>query len=412
MKEILIVDDNENNRYLLEKLLDGYGFGTVPARNGVEALALARKKPPMLVISDVLMPVMDGFELCRQWKADENLKKIPFIIYTATYTDPKDEEFALTLGADRFVVKPQKNEDIIKLINEFSIFEKALYQGTYAAKKTLGDEMDVLKQYNSVLFSKLEKKMSALEKEIVERKNAESKLERTIEELERANEELKRFSNATFHDLQEPLRMMSLYSQLLKKKHSKELNAEAAEYIDVLTKGALKMSALIKDIIDYSKLGTVDREFSAVNLNKVLAEAAENCALMIKETAAAVSLCEMPVVNGNRAEIVRLFSNLIGNSLKFVKKDQTPSIDISAVLRGDNWEFCFRDNGIGIAPKYFDKIFVLFQTLHSQDEYEGSGVGLAICKKIVENHGGRIWVESEEGKGAAFYFTLPALKKN
>jgi len=407
MKTILVTDDNENNRYLLDKLLTGYGFKALLAKNGAEALETARKHRPDLIVTDILMPVMDGFELCRQWKNDKSLKNIPFVVYTATYTDLKDEKLMLDLGADRFMVKPQKPEAIMEVI--FDVLEKV---GTsHTAAKPLGDEMEALRQYNSVLFNKLEKKMADLQNEITERTQAEEKLAWTVEALKRSNAELEQFAYATFHDLQEPLRVLSLYTQLLKKRYSEALGSEALEYIEIIIQGSLRMSALIKDIIDYSKLGKAEKEFKQVDMNEAAAEAMKIFQMRIRELNASVSCGKLPQVMGDMAELVQLFSNLIGNALKFTKKGQAPVIEISAALKGEEWEFCVRDKGIGINPKYFDKIFVLFQTLHSKQEYDGSGVGLAICKKIVEDHGGRIWVESGEGKGACFCFVLPAIKQ-
>lgn len=168
MKRILIVDDIVANIYLLESILKGYGFSVVSARNGSEALEVARKNTPDLIITDILMPVMDGFELCRQWKADPHLHKIPFIFYTATYTDPRDEQFAMSLGAERFLVKPQKPEVLAQIVQE--VTHKAMGEETASVKRPLGDEMEILRQYNEVLFRKLESKVLQLHADIEERK--------------------------------------------------------------------------------------------------------------------------------------------------------------------------------------------------------------------------------------------------
>jgi len=189
MKTILVADDNENNRYLLDKLLTGSGFKTLLAKNGAEALETARKQKPDLIIADILMPVMDGFELCRQWKADSSLKSIPFVVYTATYTEPKDEQLMLDLGADRFIIKPQQPEAIMEIIRE--VLEKA--GASHTAGKPLGNEMESLRRYNSVLFSKLEHKFLELETEIKERGRAEENLyrvNRALKALSKINQTL------------------------------------------------------------------------------------------------------------------------------------------------------------------------------------------------------------------------------
>ena len=407
MKKVLISDDNGNNRYLLERLFTAGGYAVEQATNGAEALNLARKGPPDLIITDLLMPVMDGFELCRQWKADDILKKIPFVVYTATYTEPKDEQLVMSLGADKFMIKPQKPELILNIVQEIL----SNLGASFPVKEPLGDEMEALKSYNEVLFHKLEKKMKSLDREVEEKSATEKKLESTVEALKKSNEELKKFAYATSHDLQEPLRMISLYVQLLNKKLDPILDAECREYINIVTKGAGAMSEMIKDIIDFSKTGGFEKNFAPVNLSNLVEDITEMFGPRINETGADIIVDKLPVVNGNREQLERLFQNLISNALKFYKNGEHPKLEITASMKDNYWLFCFKDNGIGISSKYFSQIFVLFQTLHSKSEYGGSGIGLALCKKIVENHGGSIWVVSEEGKGAAFYFTLPIVVK-
>jgi signal transduction histidine kinase len=406
MKKVLISDDNSNNRYLLERLLTASGYAVEQAKNGAEALELARNGPPDLIITDLLMPVMDGFELCRRWKSDDLLKNVPFVVYTATYTEPKDEQLVIKLGADKFLIKPQKPEALLEVV------QKILSEtnGGFIANKPPADDMEALKSYNEVLFHKLEKKMASLEKEILERTIAERKLSKMVTALEKSNAELEKFAYATSHDLQDPLRMVSLYVQLLKKKLYVMLDAESREYIDVVVKGANGANEMIKNIIDYSKFGIVEKDFGPVDLNVTAKNTMENFASQIKEINADIRFGMLPTVNGDALRLERLFQNLVGNALKFHKKDVILKLEITVSKKDGKWLFCFKDNGIGISPKYFDKIFVIFQTLHPKDEYGGNGIGLALCKKIVEGHGGNIWVESEEGDGAAFYFTLPIIK--
>lgn len=282
---------------------------------------------------------------------------------------------------------------------------------SFPVKEPLGDEMEALKSYNEVLFHKLEKKMKSLDREVEEKSATEKKLESTVEALKKSNEELKKFAYATSHDLQEPLRMISLYVQLLNKKLDPILDAECREYINIVTKGAGAMSEMIKDIIDFSKTGGFEKNFAPVNLSNLVEDITEMFGPRINETGADIIVDKLPVVNGNREQLERLFQNLISNALKFYKNGEHPKLEITASMKDNYWLFCFKDNGIGISSKYFSQIFVLFQTLHSKSEYGGSGIGLALCKKIVENHGGSIWVVSEEGKGAAFYFTLPIVVK-
>jgi len=229
---------------------------------------------------------------------------------------------------------------------------------------------------------------------------------KTIEKLKTSNDELEKFAFATSHDLQEPLRMVSNYLQLLRAKYHGRLDAEAEEYIDTAVKGAVRMAELIRGILDLSRIGKVEMNFQGVNTGEIVEEVKKMLGPKIIETGAEITAGEMPEIMADKTQMTQLFMNLIGNSIKFSAAAGKPKIEITCSKRNNYWLFCVKDNGIGISPKYFDRIFVAFQTLHSKDEYEGSGIGLATCKKIVEYHNGKIWVESEEGKGAAFYFTI------
>ena len=238
-------------------------------------------------------------------------------------------------------------------------------------------------------------------------KEAQEKLMVTVEELERSNNELEKFAYAASHDMQEPLRMVSNYVQLLKLKYKGKLDADADFYIDTAVKGAVHMSHLINGLLDLSKMGRVEKSFENVDMKQAAEEVKKILEEKIEKTKAKIIIGDLPAVKADRVQMVQLLQNLLANALKFVFKDRKPVVEISGFKSQDQYIFCIKDNGIGIAPKYFDRIFVVFQQLNTKDEYEGSGIGLAICKKIVEHHKGRIWVESEEGKGASFYFTIP-----
>lgn len=403
MEKVLITDDNEINRYLLEAIFTGNGYIAILAINGAEALEFARNEPPNIIITDLLMPIMDGFELCRQWKSDSRLKNIPFIVYTATYTEPKDEQLILSLGADKFIIKPQEPEILLKIVRDTLVGKNEIF----IAQKPLGDEMERMKQYNEVLFYKLEQKVINIEKEIIEKNLTEQKLTKIIEALERSNVELEKFADATSHDLQEPMRVISLYMGRLKKTCKDKLSAEEMEYINIAINGAEHMSILTKGIISYSRVDGIEKDFKLIDLNKLSGEIMDVFRQQAEAIHAVISIGSLPTVWGNEIQLYQLFQNLIANSLKFSKKEYVPKLEITVLKKYNEWLFCFKDNGIGISPKYFNQIFVIFQTLHPKDEFGGNGIGLALCKKIVEFHGGKIWVESEEGHGATFYFTLP-----
>jgi len=243
--------------------------------------------------------------------------------------------------------------------------------------------------------------------EITERKQAEEGLEQSMAELARSNAELEQFGYVVSHDLQEPLRMVSSYLQLIARRYQDRLDGEANEFIAFAVDGATRMKKMITDLLAYSRVGKQKEGIAPIACETALNEARANLEAPITESSAEVSHDPLPTVVGNAHLLVHLFQNLIGNAIKFHGKEP-PRIHVSATPDEQGWLFSVRDNGIGLKQEDADRIFLVFQRLHTRDEYPGTGIGLAICKKIVENHGGRIWVESEPGKGAAFHFTLPA----
>ncbi|MGO8878424.1 MAG: MASE3 domain-containing protein [Desulfomonilaceae bacterium] len=242
--------------------------------------------------------------------------------------------------------------------------------------------------------------------DISTRKKAEEELQRSHDELERSNTELQQFAYVASHDLQEPLRMVSSYMGLIERRYKGQLDADADDFIGYAVDGAKHMRMLINDLLEYSRVGTHGKTFGPVDCETLLSRVLDHLQLSIEDSGATVTHDHLPTVIGDDAQLIRLFQNLIHNSLKF-KNDSPLLIHVSAELYNGNWLFSFHDNGIGIDPQYADRIFVIFQRLHNRDEYPGTGIGLAICKKIVERHGGRIWVQSEQGKGATFFFTIP-----
>lgn len=245
--------------------------------------------------------------------------------------------------------------------------------------------------------------------EVTDRYNSSLYLKSINEKLKKRNEELEQYAYITSHDLQEPLRAVSSYCQLLREKEYERSDKETRKYLNFIVDSSLRMKALIKDLLDYSRVGKKDKPFEKVNIQKILQEVISDSRLRIKETNAKIIIeNEMPEVIAVRFRIRQLFHNLISNSLKFKGKED-PVIRIACCggeENDDGWLFYIKDNGIGIDPKYYDRIFGVFKRLYSRDEYPGTGIGLALCQRIVETHGGKIWVESEPGKGSVFYFTI------
>ncbi|MBI3896671.1 MAG: PAS domain S-box protein [Gammaproteobacteria bacterium] len=242
--------------------------------------------------------------------------------------------------------------------------------------------------------------------DITERKRAEQELRRYTDELQRSNRELAQFAYVASHDLQEPLRAISGCVQLLQQRYQQKLDGRADELIEHAVSGAVRMQALINDLLSYSRVGTRGKPFEPCDVSQPLDEALANLAFTIKESGARVTYDEMPVVSADPTQLTQLFQNLIGNALKFRGKE-SPYIHVGTERKSGGHIIYVRDNGIGIEPQYFERIFGVFQRLHGRNQFPGNGIGLAICRKIVERHYGRIWVESVAGRGATFYFTLP-----
>ncbi len=243
--------------------------------------------------------------------------------------------------------------------------------------------------------------------DITDRALYENALVAKTDALERSNEELKQFAYVASHDLQEPLNLIGGHVGLIAETYKGRLTEEADESIGYVLDGVDRMKALIKDLLAYSRVESKGNPFEPTALDAVFEEARSNLGVRIDENAARVTSDPLPTVNVDRSQIVRLLQNLIGNALKFRKPDEPPVIHVACERRGRQWVMSVRDNGIGIPEAGRQKIFVIFQRLHPRHEYQGTGIGLSICKRIIERHGGRIWLESTFGKGSTFFFSLP-----
>jgi light-regulated signal transduction histidine kinase (bacteriophytochrome) len=264
------------------------------------------------------------------------------------------------------------------------------------------DELEIRVQERTTELSKANE---ALKNEILERKQAEKEIKRYAADLKISNDELQQFAYVASHDLQEPLRMISSYLQLIEYRYKDKLDKDADDFIEYAVDGAKRLQDLIGGLLEYSRVGTKGRSFELVDFGHILEQTLINLKVAIEESGALITHDPLPVLVADSTQLVQLFQNLIGNAIKFRSKE-TPRIHISADLRENEWVFSLRDNGVGIESQYKERIFNIFQRLHGR-EYSGTGIGLSICKRIVERHGGRIWVESEAEKGSNFYFTIP-----
>jgi PAS domain S-box-containing protein len=242
--------------------------------------------------------------------------------------------------------------------------------------------------------------------DLTERKVMEEQLRLTLSDLQRSNRELEQFAYVASHDLQEPLRMVASFTQLLAQRYEDQLDAKAKKYISYAVDGAIRMQTLINDLLAFSRVGVQNLTRESVDTRAALDEARRNLSGLIEEKQAVITHGELPVLDGNHSQLVMLFQNLISNAIKFHAAGP-PQVHVSAQDSGYHWLFAIKDNGIGIDPQHAARVFVIFQRLHTREQYPGTGIGLAICKRIVERHGGKIWFESTPGHGTTFFFTLP-----
>jgi signal transduction histidine kinase len=352
-------DDIELLQYELKKGGLHYSSEVVQERKGYEQ-ALRDFKPD-IVLSDYVLPEFDGataFYIKKEISPDT-----PFIIVSGTIGDENAVEL-IKAGVTDYLLKDKMFMVVPKI-------DRALKESW----------------------------------EHREKKAQEEKLANYARELERSNKELEEFAYLASHDLQEPLRMVGSFLQLLQQRYQDKLDEQANEYIYYAVEGAARMKRLINDLLNYSR---TNREWliEQVDIAGTIRDALQNLAASVKESDAIIHFEHMPVLAADPGQMLQLFQNLIGNAIKFRKKDGKPVINISASKNNASWLFAIEDNGIGIHQQYSEKIFIIFKKLHGKERYEGTGIGLAIAKKIVERHGGKIWFESPPGKGTTFYFTL------
>ncbi|MBL7686146.1 MAG: HAMP domain-containing protein [Deltaproteobacteria bacterium] len=260
------------------------------------------------------------------------------------------------------------------------------------------------------LEARVEERTHELKEQIQERQEAEVQLQKKTEELANSNKELEQFAYIASHDLQEPLRMVASYVQLLQRRYKDKLDKDAEDFINYAVDGSRRMQNLINDLLAYSRVGTKGKPLEPTDANKCLQDSLFNLQGALQDSGGSVTHDSLPILMADPVQLTQLFQNLIGNGLKY-RGDRIPKIHVGLKDLGDEWQIGVKDNGIGIDPKYFDRIFVIFQRLHTKEEYAGTGIGLSVCKKIVERHKGRIWVESIPGEGATFLFTIPKIKE-
>jgi signal transduction histidine kinase len=360
----LLVEDNALDAALVVRALfkDGFDVSADVVQDEAGFTKAIHAKCPEIVLADYNLPTWKGMEVLKALRR-EGLD-IPMILVSGALGDVTAVE-CIKQGATDYVLK------------------------------------DGLARLPEVVRRALREK-----NERSLRRQVEENLARKAEELARSNSDLEQFAYVASHDLQEPLCMVAAYTQLLGERYRGKLDADADKFIGYATEGATRMQVLIQDLLAFSRVGRNGGSSESIDCNAVMKDVLQTLAGVIEESGAVVAQGELPAVWADRTQMSQVFQNLIGNALKFRGSDP-PVISIQAEKTGQHWLFSVSDNGIGIAPEHADNIFVVFQRLHARTEYPGNGIGLAICKKIVERAGGRIWVESQVGSGSTFKFTMP-----
>ncbi|QYK49982.1 MAG: PAS domain-containing protein [Anaerolineales bacterium] len=325
-----------------------------------------------------------------------------------------NSQFAYLAQMDRDEIIGKPAEAIFRqpLLQAVIETDRKVFGSGEAASREIAAIVDGVERiYLNVKFPLFDEKdqilgLGGIWTDITEQKQLQDTLRTKNTDLERSNQELEQFAYVASHDLQEPLRMVSSYMQLLESRYKDKLDDDAKEFIDFAVDGAARMQRLIQDLLAFSRVGTRGRAPEVVSAEAALTEALHNLGVRIQENGARIEHEELPTVFVDRNQLTQVFQNLVGNAIKF-RAEREPVITVQARPHGEFYEFRVQDNGIGFDPKHADRIFIIFQRLNSRETYEGTGIGLAICKKIIERHGGRIWVESAVGEGTTFYFTLP-----
>lgn len=380
--KILIVEDSNALAIYVEQLL-GKRYSTKIARDGIEALEVLESWEADLILSDVMMPRMDGFELCRVVRSKPEMSNTPIVLLTAL-THREALLSGWEAGADEYLFKPFHPTELLTRVRTLLAF----------SEERLRTER-LLRLANEDLEARVEERS----KELLTR-NAE---------LELMNRRLEEFNYMASHDLREPLRMVVFFSQLLEKDYKDLLDQKGKECISLAVDGAMRAQQLVTCLLEYSRIGMSKKRHSLVDCNEIFKIACQNLTLRIRESQATVTNDKLPTLWGDEAQLTQLFQNIIDNAIKFRGEVTTPTVHVRYEHDENAHKILFEDNGIGIEPQYRDRIFDLFRRLHPRDKYPGVGVGLAMCRQIVTNHKGRIWIDDNPGGGSIFSVWLPEL---
>lgn len=356
--EILVVDDNVVNVRLLSDILSGMGYDVRKALSGKAALDSIYSCFPDLILLDIRMPEMDGYQVCEALKSDPKTYDIPIIFISAS-DDTWDKVKAFQLGGADYITKPFKNAEVLARVKNHL-------------------------------------QIRSLQQQLIENN----------QKLTQANQELEEFTSVVSHDLQQPIQSILGFARILELTLQDKLEAEEYTRLQSIINASDRMKRLIQDLLIYAKMGQEQIGLEPVDCNQIMEQVKENLASAIAERNVNLTCSSLPMVQGNELQLIQLFQNLINNAIKFTAPDQQPEIQIKAVIRKNKCLISLKDNGIGIPPEKTAEVFQVFKRFHDSKQYSGHGIGLATCRKIAESHGGKIWFKSEVDVGTSFYFTL------
>ena len=405
---VLIVEDSNVQAKKLKFLLEEIGFEVIISINGLEALKEATARKPMLIISDIVMPEMDGYELCTKLKGDKNLKDIPFILLTSL-RDPLDIIKGLQAGADNFITKPYEDHYLLSRI-QYLLVNRELKQAGGADmlieiifkgnKYAINSDK---KQILDLLLSVYEAAIQRNDELIL----TQAKLEASNEDLLSANQELEAFARTVSHDLRSPLHTISGYIQILMAEYENALDDTAKSYLHTVMKSTMSMAQLVEDLLNFSRSAKAGLEFKQVNLSKIAGEILNRLRMRDHERRVQCTISDGLTVRADPPLIEVVLENLLSNAWKYTMKTDSPVIIFGKKEIDDETVYFVKDNGAGFNQEKSYKMFNPFERLHTNEEFPGIGVGLATVKRILERHSGRIWAEGKVGEGATFFFTLP-----
>lgn len=376
---ILVVNDGTKDTSKLLNALQREDFELLTAKDLMDVKTIAKSELPQIIIINIASSEIDGWKICKQLKANRLTNRISIILTGAVAETPsRIKEF--NWDSVDYILSPTQPEEVVTRIKTHLALYKLALQ---------------------------------FQEELVARRQAEAKLEQETNQTENnilsvaSEQDLNKFAAMVFDDLQTPLDSLTMFAESLAEEYADELDPESSEYIEQLTDSGSEMESLMQDLLLYSRIGKGDETWISVYMEMLLEDVTQDLQAAIASTGATIVIENLPAVFVNPQEISQLWQHLIENSLKF-RSEQQPHIEIKGTQQQQEWLIAVKDNGIGIEAKFQEQIFEVFQRLHPPEAYPGTGMGLAICKKIVERYGGKIWVESELGQGSTFYFTLLA----